>query len=54
MRMLEWARERLAFLDQNTLPEAIQRDLVDRNLFPEPDDLHDPEGDPPPQRGYWD
>lgn len=47
-RMLKWARRRLAILDQNTLPQAIQRHLVERNLFPEPDDLNDPEGELPP------
>lgn len=53
-RLLEWARVRLAALDQDTLPEAIQRHLVEHNLFPEPDDLHDPEGEPAPQKNYWD
>ncbi|NMG39863.1 hypothetical protein GRZ55_11475 [Chelativorans sp. ZYF759] len=52
-RMLGWARERLALLIQRTTAAAVQRALLDQNLFPEPDDLHDPEGEPPEKRNYW-
>lgn len=52
--MLQWARRRLVMLDENTLPQAIQSRLVEHNLFADPDDLYDPEGEPPPQKGYWD
>lgn len=54
LRMLEWARARLYELEVRTSIDAVHQRLLDRNLFPELDDLHDPEGDPPPKQGYWD
>lgn len=51
--MINWAQERLSALEARTTIEQIHADLVALSLFPEPDDLHDPEGDPPPQTNYW-
>lgn len=53
-RMISWARERLAELEARTTIEAIQEALREQNLFPEPDELFDPEGEPPPKKNYWD
>ncbi|MQV46510.1 hypothetical protein [Sinorhizobium medicae] len=53
-RMIGWAKERLAELEARTTVEAIQATLQEKNLFPEPDELLDPEGDPPPRQSYWD
>jgi hypothetical protein len=52
--MLIWATARLAALQERTSVESLQQALIDQSLFPEPDDLHDPEGEPPPKKGYWD
>ncbi len=53
-RMIGWAKFRLAHLEAETTVEKIQATLVERKLYPEPDDLFDPEGDPPPKVNYWD
>ncbi|MDR6587645.1 hypothetical protein [Agrobacterium tumefaciens] len=53
-RMLEWAQERLMQLEQQTRVETIQTSLEAKQLFADPDPLHDPEGDPPPKMNYWD
>ncbi len=53
-RMLQWAETRLEALEAQTTVDAIQATLADQNLFPEPDDLFDPLGDPPPKQNYWD
>ncbi|WP_158704423.1 hypothetical protein [Rhizobium sp. NXC24] len=53
-RMISWAETRLAALEAETSAERIQATLVERKLYPEPDDLFDPEGDPPPKTNYWD
>lgn len=53
-RMLAWAMERLSDLEKRTAVEHLQQSLVAQNLFPERDDLFDPEGEPPPKRNYWD
>ncbi|WP_085032286.1 hypothetical protein [Ensifer aridi] len=53
-RMIAWARERLAELEAKTTVEAIQAALEAENLFPEPDNLFDPEGDPPAKKNFWD
>ena len=53
-RMLEWAEKRLAALEDRTSVESIQSSLIEQNLYPMPDDLFDPEGDPPPKQNYWD
>ncbi|MNE93539.1 hypothetical protein D3C80_1914010 [compost metagenome] len=52
--MLEWAQERLMQLEQQTRVETIQTSLEAKQLFADPDPLHDPEGDPPPKMNYWD
>jgi hypothetical protein len=53
-RMIAWATERLHYLEIQNDPETLARNLAQQNLFPEADDLHDPEGDPPAKRNYWD
>lgn len=53
-RMIAWAKERLADLEARTTIEAVQEALREQNLFPEFDELFDPEGDPPPKQNYWD
>lgn len=53
-RMIDWAKIRLARLEAETAVEKIQATLTEGNLYPEPDDLFDPEGDPPPKVNYWD
>lgn len=53
-RMIGWAKKRLAELEAQTTIEAIQGVLVGNELFPEPDSLFDPEGEPPPKQNYWD
>ncbi|MCV9997299.1 hypothetical protein OE766_03480 [Pararhizobium sp. YC-54] len=53
-RMIAWAGNRLAELDEQTAIDRIQATLVDRRLYSDPDDLLDPEGDPPPKQNYWD
>jgi len=52
-RMLAWASERLATLDQATTIDAAKATLNGLLLFPELDELHNPLGDPPERRGYW-
>ncbi len=46
-RMTGWAKERLARLEATIEPERIDQDLTKKGLFPEADELYDPEGDPP-------
>jgi len=41
-------------LEAKTAVEQIHAEIISLELFPEPDDLHDPEGDPPPKKNYWD
>ena len=54
VRMIRWAEGRLAYLEsQNTL-DVLTAKLREKNLFPDPDELHDPEGDPSPPRSVWD
>ena len=46
-RMIDWARKRLKFIaDQNDVA-TLARNLQAAKLFPEVDELHDPEGEPP-------
>lgn len=52
-RMLDWAREQLASLDSVLDPIKLVDDLRTRKLFPETDELHDPIGEPPPERPWW-
>ncbi|CVI58722.1 hypothetical protein ACQZ5N_23900 [Agrobacterium sp. 22-221-1] len=53
-RMLKWADERLMRLEEQTSVQTIQASLEAKQLFANPDPLHDPEGDPPPKMSYWD
>jgi hypothetical protein len=46
-RMVAWARNRLAILEATVAREHISQDLTNKSLFPEVDELYDPEGDPP-------
>jgi hypothetical protein len=50
-RMIEWARLRLAHLDEQSNIAAVQTALQEKALFAFPDPLHDPEGEPPPKNG---
>ena len=34
-------------------PGHVDQDLKDKKLFPETDELHDPEGDSPDEPRYW-
>ncbi|MER9560656.1 hypothetical protein [Mesorhizobium sp. M0571] len=52
LRMIGWAEQRLAHLEAQSRLDTLTSNLREQNLFPEPDDLHDPDGDPPPPR-YW-
>src|SRR5215467_10249689 len=51
-RLARWARAELLNLENSTHPATIAEALRQSNLFPEPDELHDPLGDPPPQRPW--
>ncbi|WP_156384816.1 MULTISPECIES: hypothetical protein [unclassified Rhizobium] len=53
-RMITWAQKRLGDLEALTTSASIQAEIRRQNLFPDPDDLFDPEGDPPPKQNYWD
>ncbi|WP_378946642.1 hypothetical protein [Mesorhizobium sp. ANAO-SY3R2] len=53
LRMVSWAERRLAHLEAQNQIELRTANLREQNLFPEQDDLHDPEGDPPPPRNSW-
>ncbi len=53
-RMLDWAKGRLAHLEAQNNTANLTARITSEQLFPEPDGLFDPEGDPPPKRGYWD
>ncbi|MDC9834323.1 hypothetical protein [Rhizobium binxianense] len=53
-RMIEWAEGRVRELEAQTTVEQIQLSLISEALYPSPDNLHDPEGDPPPKMNYWD
>lgn len=51
--MIDWARRRLRLLESRNELEVLSRMLKEQNLFPEPDDLFDPEGELPPKTN-WD
>lgn len=53
LRMIVWAQERLVHLDAQNRLDVLASNLREQNLFPEPDDLYDPEGEPPPPRHKW-
>lgn len=52
--MIDWARRRLQILESRNELEVLSGMLKEQNLFPESDDLFDPEGEPPPKTNYWD
>ena len=54
VRMISWAENRLAELVRLTTVSRIQDLIIEKELFPDPDDLHDPNGDPPPKKNHWD
>jgi hypothetical protein len=45
-RMVSWAKDRLAYLDAQNAVGPLTANLKLQNLFPESDELFDPEGDP--------
>jgi hypothetical protein len=45
--MLLWAKDRLAHLESLQTMEAVTEKLKQEKLFPDLDDLHDPEGELP-------
>jgi hypothetical protein len=51
--MIDWAREQLTLLDVVLDPIRLADDLRAQKLFPETDELHDPLGEPPPERRWW-
>lgn len=52
-RMITWTRDQLATLEDSLDPIKLADDVRARKLFAEIDDLHDPLGDPPPERRWW-
>ncbi len=46
-RMIDWAKDRLAHLEDQNALGPLTANLKLQNLFPESDELFDPEGDPP-------
>lgn len=52
--MIDWARGRLQLLESRNEIEILSGMLKEQNLFPEPDDLFDPEGEPPSKKNHWD
>lgn len=52
-RMIAWARDRLSALEARTTIHAASARVAGTALFPEMDNLADPEGEPPEVRSYW-
>lgn len=52
-RMNAWLEQRLAALNEEVLPEAVEKNLERLALFPEEDDLHDPLGVLPEDQYPW-
>lgn len=50
-RMIDWSRERLRGLEEQTSVEVLQSALLQRNLFPDPDPLKDPHDVAPHETG---
>ncbi|MBY3513733.1 hypothetical protein HFN76_16065 [Rhizobium laguerreae] len=46
-RMIDWAKDRLAYLEGQNDIGPLTANLRSQNLFPQNDELFDPEGDPP-------
>lgn len=51
--MADWARAQLEALEAALDPVMLAAVLYARKLFPEVDELHDPLGEPPPERSRW-
>jgi hypothetical protein len=52
-RLIAWATARLEALRQRLVPSQITAALDAEKLFPEPDELHDPLGEPDEPRGWY-
>jgi|GEM_PF-3220452 len=52
-RMNAWLEQRLAALNEEVSPEAVEKNLERLALFPEEDDLHDPLGVLPEDQYPW-
>jgi hypothetical protein len=52
-RLIDWTRQRLTNLETKVDPENIDRALKENALFPEIDELHDPEGDSSDEPYFW-
>ena len=52
-RLREWAASRLDALRLRLTPEGIGAAIDAADLFPDPDDLHDPLGDPKEKLGWY-
>lgn len=50
-RMVSWAKSRMVELERSARMEALTANLIEMKLFPEPDELYDPEGEPPSGSG---
>jgi hypothetical protein len=48
-RLLQWLARRIESLEVRWRSEALNKRLVDEQLFPDPDPLADPVGEPPPR-----
>jgi hypothetical protein len=46
LRMIDWAKDRLSYLEAQNDVGQLAANLKQQNLFPEIDELFDPEGDP--------
>jgi hypothetical protein len=53
LRMIGWAEQRLAYLEAQSRLDVLTSTLREQNLFPDADDLYDPEGDPSPPKYAW-
>ena len=52
-RLIAWATARLETLRQRLEPDQITAALDAEKLFPEPDELHDPLGEPDEPQGWY-
>jgi hypothetical protein len=52
-QLINWTRQRLVRLETVIDPLHIDQDLKEKGLFPEIDELHDPDGDPPDEPYLW-
>jgi hypothetical protein len=52
-QLVGWTQQRFAKLKTTVDPLHIDQDLREKGLFPETDELGDPEGDPPDEPYFW-